>query len=393
MIPSSAPPPWVLVCGGFHRHGGMDRANLALAEALLAQGRNLHLVGHDFDVSLTDRVGTSALASPDKKSPLRITRVPRPLGVLMAEGALWREGMRVAAQVTRDSPDARVVVNGGNCPWPDMNWAHSVHAAWPRHDAESPLWFRAKSRVNKHKARRDELLAFQRAKVIIANSERTRRDLIALGIPEQKIYVIYLGSEPEWKPPTAEQRAQARSSFELPEGVKVVAFAGGLGYDRNKGFDTLLAAWRDAHLPNAVLVAAGAGRGFIQWRRLIESLGLQGRVRLLGFTDRVGELLAAADLFVSPVRYEAFGLNVLEALCRGVPSIVSRAAGVAEVYPPQLSRWLLEDPEDVGELSLRLRDWDSQVAGARNEFAALGEKLREYTMGDMAAKIIAAAEG
>jgi glycosyltransferase involved in cell wall biosynthesis len=116
---------------------------------------------------------------------------------------------------------------------------------------------------------------------------------------------------------------------------------------------------------------------------------LQGRVRLLGFTDRVGELLAASDLFVSPVRYEAFGLNVLEALCRGVPSIVSRAAGVAEVYPPELSRWLLENPEDVRSLSEMLRLGIGESAHV--EFAALGVTLRGYTMRDMAEKIITAA--
>ena len=30
-----------------------------------------------------------------------------------------------------DDPLARVVVNGGNCAWPDINWVHAVHAAWP----------------------------------------------------------------------------------------------------------------------------------------------------------------------------------------------------------------------------------------------------------------------
>jgi glycosyltransferase involved in cell wall biosynthesis len=383
---SSELAPWVLVCGGFHRHGGMDRANLALAEALLKQGRDIFLVGHDFDESLTSRVGTGALAYPGQSARVHITRVPRPLGVLMAESSLRREGMRVAAQVKRSFPAARVLVNGGNCPWPDINWAHSVHAAWPRYDAHAPLWFRAKSRVNKQKAQRDELLAWQRAKLIVANSERTRRDLIALGIPEQKIRVIYLGSEPEWKPPTPEERKQARSAFELPADVNVVAFVGGLGYDRNKGFDTLLAAWHRAALANAVLIAAGAGRGFIQWRRQIEKLGLQGRVRLLGFTERVGELLAATDLFVSPVRYEAFGLNVLEALCRGVPSIVSKSAGAAEVYPPEMHQYLLDDSEDVRTLSELLRREIGDSAGDR--FDDFGLRLRLYTMRDMAEKII-----
>jgi len=38
-------------------------------------------------------------------------------------------------------------------------------------------------------------------------------------------------------------------------------------------------------------------------------------------------------VLVSPVRYEAYGLNVQEALCCGVPAIVSACAGVAERYP------------------------------------------------------------
>jgi glycosyltransferase involved in cell wall biosynthesis len=267
---------------------------------------------------------------------------------------------------------------------------HSVHAAWPRYDAQAPIWFRAKSRVNKQKARRDELMALRQARLIIANSERTRRDLTALGISEKKIRVIYLGSEPEWQPPSAEERAIARHGLGVASDVKLVSFIGGLGYDRNKGFDTLLSAWREASLPNSVLIAAGAGRGFVQWGRQIEKLGLHSRVRLLGFTDRVGELLAASDLFVSPVRYEAFGLNVLEAVCRGVPSIVSKTAGVAELYPAELSRWLLENAEDVQSLSEMLRLGVGE--SGRTEFAKFSAMLRGYTMRAMAEKIVAATE-
>jgi len=310
----------------------------------------------------------------------------------MAEGSLRREGTRVAAEVTHRFPGARVVANGGNCPWPDINWVHSVHAAWPRFDAEAPFWFRAKSRVNKQKARRDEFYALQRAKLVIANSERTRRDLIALGISSARIKTIRLGCEPEWQPPSPEERTLARASFNLPQDAAVVSFAGALGYDRNKGFDTLLAAWRDARLENALLVAAGGGRGFGQWQREVERLGLANSVRLLGFTDRVADLLAASDLFVSPVRYEAFGLNVLEAICRGVPAIVSKTAGVAEVYPPEFSRYLLDDPESVAELCGKLSACCKGIASRRSEFEAIGTHLRSYTMREMVTKIIETAE-
>ena len=45
-----APPertPWVIVAGGFHHRGGMDRANAALAAYLLESGTPVHLVGHE----------------------------------------------------------------------------------------------------------------------------------------------------------------------------------------------------------------------------------------------------------------------------------------------------------------------------------------------------------
>ena len=377
---STAPPPWVLVCGGFHRLGGMDRANLALAETLIEQGREVFLVGHNFDSNIL------------KNPRVHATVVPRPMGVLLAERSLRRAGLRVAAEVTRKCPGARVVVNGGNCPWPDITWVHSVHAAWSRYDAHAPLWFRMKSHLNKQKARQEEVYALRRAKLVIANSERTRRDLVALGIPAEKIQVICLGSEPDWKPASSEERSVARKLFGLSPDIAVVSFVGALGYDRNKGFDTLLAAWREAGLQNAILVAAGGGRGFSLWQREVERMGLQSSVRLLGFTDHVGDLLAASDLFLSPVRYEAFGLNVLEAICRGVPSIVSKSAGVAELYPAELAGWLLEDAEDVKGLSERLAKVTNNKEELRNVFSGLSSKLQSYTMRAMAQKITSAIE-
>ncbi len=89
---------------------------------------------------------------------------------------------------------------------------------------------------------------------------------------------------------------------------------------------------------------------------------------MVGFTNRVSDILAAADVLVSPVRYESYGLNVQEAICCGVPAIVSRAAGVAERYPTELSDLLLPDPNDAWTIWQRdccagaLRSTSSSVA-------------------------------
>jgi glycosyltransferase involved in cell wall biosynthesis len=77
---------------------------------------------------------------------------------------------------------------------------------------------------------------------------------------------------------------------------------------------------------------------------------------LLGYREDVATILAASDLLASPTRYEAYGLNVHEAICRGVPALVSRSAGVAERYPPELRSWLLDDPDDVVTLERTIGD-------------------------------------
>ena len=127
--------PWVLASGGFHRRGAMDRANLALAEHLLSEGRDVHLVGHVIDPALAPRRGVHAY-------PVR-----RLGAVAAGELMLERAARRVAAAVRSREPGLHVVVNGGNCAGPDANWVHSVHHAWPAGDATAPLALRVKREI------------------------------------------------------------------------------------------------------------------------------------------------------------------------------------------------------------------------------------------------------
>ena len=69
------------------------------------------------------------------------------------------------------------------------------------------------------------------------------------------------------------------------------------------------------------------------------------------------EVLRACDALVSPVHYEAYGLNVQEAICCGLPALVSASAGIAEQYPAALADLLLPDPDDPADLAARLRRW------------------------------------
>jgi glycosyltransferase involved in cell wall biosynthesis len=378
-------PPWVLVSAGFHDQGGQSRANAALADHLRGRGTPLHLVGHDFAARFTGDPGCT------------IHRVRRPLGAdSLGILGLRRAGRAVARQVCAADPAARVLVNGGCCHWPDLNWVHYVHSSWRPAESRGPLWFRVKDAVAGTLARRDERQALAAARLVLANSGRTRQALIiGLGLPAERVRTVYLGSDPAWHPPGAAERAAARAWLGQSEDRPLVVFVGGFGHDERKGFDTLWSAWSrlcGSADWDADLVAAGGGSRAAWWRDRITREGLAGRARLIGFTDRVFDVLAAADLLVSPVRYEPYGLNVQEAVCRGVPAVVSACAGVVEQYSPELAPLVLPDPEDADDLARRLRAWRVDLTGWRERFRPLSESLRGRTWERMAEDLVALAE-
>ena len=377
--------PWVLVAGGFHQHGGMDKANSALAEFLASQGHPVLVVAH--------RVAPSLAAHPR----ITVTRVAKPAGsYFIGDWLLGLRGKSVARATVARFPRARVVVNGGNCDWHDINWAHSIHHAWPPCDDYAPLWFKLKSRIDKSIARRRERAALRNSRIVIANSERTRQDLITkLGVPAEKIHRIYLGSDSLLRPISADDRSASRAWLGKGAERPLAVFVGALGFDTNKGIDTLFASWcRLCSRPDwdVDLVVAGGGRGVESWRRRIEPAGISSRMTMLGFTDRVADLLAASDVLVSPVRYEAYGLNVQEALCRGIPAIVSASAGISERYPPQLSRLILRDPSSVDELVERMLDWRGSMSAWKESIKPLAAELRARSWHDMARDFVAVVE-
>ncbi|MDQ3804561.1 MAG: glycosyltransferase family 4 protein [Acidobacteriota bacterium] len=377
--------PWVLVAGGFHHHGGMDKPNAALASYLLRRGTPLHLVAHHVSPEFTGH-------------PLvTLHLVPRRAGsFFLGEQLLARRGRAVAEKVTSEWAGARVVVNGGNCVWPDVNWVHYVHHAWRPAARVVPAWVGVKNALARVAALRGERRALGAARLVIANSARTRRDLIEkVGVRPERVRAVYYGAGAGLTPVTPGERAAARAWLKVPGERPLAVFVGAIGHDLRKGLDTLVAAWkilcsRDGE---ARLIVAGGGRALGEWRARVGAEGLSERITFLGFSERIAELLAAADLLVSPVRYEAYGLNVQEAICRGVPALVSGGAGAAEHYTPDLSEMLLPNPDDAGELAARLLRWRYEIDDWKRRFAPLGERLRRHTWIDMAAELVSVIEG
>ncbi len=370
--------PWLLVAGDFTPLGGMDRANHALALHLAAAGTDVHVVTHR--------------AWPDLTSCPSVTLhlVRRPFGRhLIGSPLLASTGRRVWRQ--QQASGARAVVNGGNCPVRAANWVHYLHAA---HDPArvGPMARRAKSAFANRRDRTAERDALERATVVICNSRRTQADVVdRIGVPPERTRVVYYGSDPvAFAAATAADRSAARQALGVPLDRPLIGFVGALG-DRRKAFDSVFAAWVDRcndRTWDADLIVVGAGAELPAWRDRAKAAGLVGRFRFLGFRQDVPKVLAALDALIHPARYEAYGLSVHEAICRGVPAIVSRSAGVAELYPGTLSDLLVDDPDDVREIAERLRTWRLDLERWRERCAPLSSRLRARTWSVMAAEIV-----
>ncbi len=112
-------------------------------------------------------------------------------------------------------------------------------------------------------------------------------------------------------------------------------FVGTLEPRKNLG--RLLEAW--SRLPpglggGAVMaVVGGAGWGGVNVQAIVAKLGLQERVRVLGFVSdqQLATLYAHALFLAMPSLYEGFGLPLLEAASRGVPVLTSDISSMPEV--------------------------------------------------------------
>ena len=379
--------PWLILAGDFVRTGGMDAANHALASYLARSGRETHLVAHRVDPALAALPG------------IRVHRVPRPFGShllgfpLLEWAASFQADLHSGALMNywRRTREVVTLANGGNFHG-RATWLHYVHAAYSPEIVGRRLR-RGVEHAARWKALRDERAVVSRVGAVIANSALTARHAVELlGADPARVHTVYYGADPDrFRPPSDEERAAARRALRVAGDAPVLAFVGALG-DRRKGFDTLFEAF--AFLCStesdwdATLLVAGAGGELEAWKRRAEGARLAQRIRFLGFRDDVREVLWACDGVVSPTRYEAYGLAVQEALCTGLPAVVSRAAGVAERIPPPLDALLVDDPDDAGELAARLLAWRAGVDAYRAAALALSGALRGWTWDHMAARVV-----
>jgi glycosyltransferase involved in cell wall biosynthesis len=194
--------------------------------------------------------------------------------------------------------------------------------------------------------------AREKADVVIAISEATKRDIVAhLGIPSHRIHVVCGGAGPAFRPIESRQvLEQALAPLQLAPG-EYILYVGTI--EPRKNLARLVEAYHRACklAPAPKLVLAGArGWKFEGVFERVETLGLKDAVIFLGQVpaDILPALYNGAVAFAYPSLYEGFGLPPLEAMACGVPVIASDTSSLPEVVG---DAGVLVDPNDTDALA------------------------------------------
>jgi UDP-glucose:(heptosyl)LPS alpha-1,3-glucosyltransferase len=223
-------------------------------------------------------------------------------------------------------------------------------------------------------------------RAVVCNSAMVRGEIERrFGVAPQKLHVIYNGVDLEHFHPRHRGglRAAARAERGLGESDNLFLFVGS-GFWR-KGLDAAIAALAASGDASLRLAVAGRDRDRAGYVSQIDAAGLGGRVYLLGGRDDVRPLYAAADCFLLPTRYDPFPNTALEALAMGLPAIVGKRSGAAEVVRVGENGWVC-DPADVAGLA-RLMQEAARASGDNRMQAAARAAAESYGIDQMAAKL------
>jgi glycosyltransferase involved in cell wall biosynthesis len=175
--------------------------------------------------------------------------------------------------------------------------------------------------------------AISRARHVIVDSAATKDDLVEVVRADPALVTIsHLGVGDEYHVPDASEVGRARQKLVLPQ--RFVLHVGAI--ERRKNLETLLAAAAPllgAGLIDEVVLAGEEGHGADSVRHVAIDLGIQSRVRYLGYVsqDLLPVLYSLAQVLCLASIYEGFGMPVLEAMACGTPVVTSNVSSLPEV--------------------------------------------------------------
>jgi len=216
-------------------------------------------------------------------------------------------------------------------------------------------------------------LALHSAK-LVGVSEGVRRQLVALGMPQERTLAI----------PNGIRLERFAAADEWPMARREAGIVMSARFARQKDQPTLIKAV-------AVLAGRGlrpqvylAGGGKSSYRRsaerLVESLGLAGQVRFLGYHKDVPGLLMSQRIFVLSTHWEGMPLALLEGMAAGCACVASAVPGVEGVLAPEHTGLLAPEGDAVALADALERLLRDEALAERLGSAARQRAIQEHSV-------------
>ena len=227
-----------------------------------------------------------------------------------------------------------------------------------------------------------------RLRAVICISRMVREDVLrSFRVDPGKLHVIYNGIDVEQFHPRERSRLRDAARAELGLSARDTVFIYvGSGFAR-KGLGAAIDALALAANPTFRLLVAGRDRNLGRFVQRAAAAGIGQRVRFLGGRDDMRPPYAAADCLVLPSLYDPFGIAVLEAFAMGLPAIVSKRCGAAELIEPGVNGWVCA-PDDPAGLARLMQQADAATRSAAMGAAARATAER-FSIDAMAAQLVA----
>jgi glycosyltransferase involved in cell wall biosynthesis len=148
-------------------------------------------------------------------------------------------------------------------------------------------------------------------------------------------------------------KSEKRKELDLPEDAFVVLSVGEL--NKNKNHEIVIKAL--AKLNNFKIYYVICGQGPLE-QYLIEvanKVGLDNRVKLLGFRSDIAEICKAADIFAFPSSREGLPVSLMEAMAAGLPVVCSNTRGNTDLIEDGKGGYLVE-PDDVEGFAYSIKE-------------------------------------
>lgn len=274
-------------------------------------------------------------------------------GAKMFNKTIWMQ-FRLAQQIRQIQPDLCHFTNHVAPLWFPLPYILTIH--------DMTLWLYASTHPVRRLVSMRPLIPFaaRRAAAIITVSHSAKNDIVRLlGVPREKIHVIYEAPGQAFRPLLEPRRLARRNdprlmavrrAYNLPPNY--LLHVGTL--EPRKNLVRLMEAFAQLRRHGVIshhLVLVGHP-GW-KWRELlaaVERLDLNDAVHFLGYVPdrKLPAIYNLADLLVYPSIYEGFGLPVIEAMASGLPVVTTPNGALSEVAGEAA---MMVNPIDVDDIA------------------------------------------